>query len=214
VLEPHHVPGDPGTFFLRPPTPSFAAVARAEIYSLYVRSGLPLGDEQVREEVESLGRLLDDLGFANLAAEFLEMASELLSHGHKDSAAVIAGAVLTDHLRRLAVEHELPLVVDGEPKPAGTLTTDLVKVRVYDRFQGERVATWLALRDDAVSGRYDRYDVEATLSMMAGVSQFLHWTLRLGAIDKSSLRYDPEASETASPTGWFATPADPEGQRS
>jgi hypothetical protein len=101
-VRPRYQPDQPGTSFRRPPTPSVADVAPKEIYSLYVRSGLPLGDEEVKAEVERLGHTLDDLGFLNLAAEFLEMASELLSNGHKDPAAAIAGAVLADHLHRLA----------------------------------------------------------------------------------------------------------------
>jgi hypothetical protein len=203
VLTPQYRPGQPGTYFRRPLTPSVAAVARADIYALYVRSGLPLGDEQVWAEIERLGESFDDLGFLNLAAEFLEMASELLSRGHKDPAAVIAGAVLTDHLHRLAARHSVPLVVDGQPKRAQALNDDLVEIRAYNRLQGDLVAPWLALADDAVHERYDRYDTEQALAMMAGVSMLLRWTVPLGAVEKSALGADSKVKDTTSPTGWF-----------
>jgi hypothetical protein len=134
------------------------------------------------------------------------MASELLSNGHKDPAAVIAGAVLTDHLHRLAREYGVPLVADGKPKRAETLNADLAEIGAYGRVYSHHeadIATWIALRDDAVHGRYDRYDAEQALAMMAGVVMLLRWTVSLGALEKSVFGRDPEELDTTSPTGWF-----------
>jgi hypothetical protein len=46
-------------------------------------------------------KTLEDLVAADLFTDFLEAAEHLLDSGYKDAAAVIAGAVLEEHLRKL-----------------------------------------------------------------------------------------------------------------
>ena len=67
----------------------------------------------LREDL-SLGRLasLSGLISADLFADFLEMAEHLLGEGYKDPAAVLAGGVLEEHIRKLSEKHGLPV---GDP---------------------------------------------------------------------------------------------------
>jgi hypothetical protein len=97
----------------------------------------------------------------------------------------------------------VPLVADGKPKPAETINTDLAEIRAYSRLDEDNIATWIALRNDAIHGHYDRYTTHQALAMMSGVSVLLRWTLPLGAVDKSVYGTDPSALDTTSPTGWF-----------
>jgi len=46
---------------------------------------------------------------ADAFADFLDMADYLLQRGYKDAAAVLAGSVLEEHLRKLAKRMVLPL---------------------------------------------------------------------------------------------------------
>lgn len=202
-----HQPGQPGTFFRRPPTRSLADHARAEFYGLYFRLRLlPLADEVLSPEVERLGQSFDDIAFLNLAAELLEMASELLAKGHTDPAAVISGALLTDHVHRLALRHGVPLVVDGRPKRAETLNADLVNVRAYNGLMGENVASCLQLTDDALHEREHRYDAQQVLMMMVNVRMYIQWTLPTGAVEQSALRSEPKVTKDMPPTEWFDAP--------
>ena len=83
-------------------------------------------------------RTIEELIHADVFADFLEMASELVDKNYKDPAAVIAGSTLEEHLRSLAgrsgvaVESE-----DGKPRKADTLNADLVKAGVYNKLEAK-----------------------------------------------------------------------------
>jgi hypothetical protein len=62
-------------------------------------------------------------------ADFLEMADHFLDQGFKDSAAVMAGSVLEEHLRQLCIAASIPIddTSHGTPRPrkADALNADL-----------------------------------------------------------------------------------------
>lgn len=61
----------------------------------------------MREDYEAgYMRTVEELIHADLFADFLERTDELVSKGYKDPAAVLAGSVLEEHLRKLAVKHK------------------------------------------------------------------------------------------------------------
>jgi len=57
-------------------------------------------------------RSVEELIHANVFADFLEMADELQTKDFKDPAAVLAGSVLEEHLRKLAVASGLTIEVN------------------------------------------------------------------------------------------------------
>jgi hypothetical protein len=59
-----------------------------------------------------------ELIHADLFADFLEMSDHLLSQGYKDPAAVVTGAVLEEHLRKLCDKNGLATVTGTNPKKA------------------------------------------------------------------------------------------------
>lgn len=104
-------------------------------------------------------RSLQELVHADVFANFLEMASELLRNGYKDPAAVIAGSVLEEHLRKLGDKHGVsPDKPDGSPKKAETLNAELCAAEVYNKLEQKNVTAWLGLRNDAAHGHYKNYD--------------------------------------------------------
>jgi hypothetical protein len=72
-------------------------------------------------------RTVEELIHADIFADFLEMADELLSKKYKDAAAVIAGSVLEEHLRKMAVVHNVAVESAGRPRKADTINVDLAK---------------------------------------------------------------------------------------
>lgn len=118
---------------------------------------------------------LTSLIHADLFDDFLEMARHLLDSGYKDPAAVLAGSVLEEHLRKLCVAHGVATVRSGEqPHKADTLNAELVKGGVYNRSQQKDVTAWLGRRNDAAHGHYDRYDDVQVGHMLEGVRGFLN----------------------------------------
>jgi hypothetical protein len=63
-------------------------------------------------------RTVQELVHADVFADFLDMASELLTKGYKDAAAVIVGSVLEEHLRQLATLNSMSIVAGSSPKKA------------------------------------------------------------------------------------------------
>jgi hypothetical protein len=63
---------------------------------------------------------VEELVHADVFSDFLAMAAELLDKDYKDPAAVVAGSVLEEHLRKLAERTGLQ-VEDERGKPAGAI---------------------------------------------------------------------------------------------
>jgi hypothetical protein len=117
---------------------------------------------------------IEELIHADLFADFLEMADELLAKGYKDPAAVLTGSVLEEHLRKLCDRDGVAVTSpDGSPRKADTLNADLVKTNAYGKLDQKSVTAWLGLRNDAAHGQYDRYTKEQVALMLEGVRNFL-----------------------------------------
>lgn len=111
---------------------------------------------------------------ADVFADFLEMAAELLDKSYKDAAAVITGSVLEEHLRKLSDAAGLAVSKpDGKPRKADTLNADLVKAGTYNKLEQKQVTAWLDLRNKAAHGQYDEYDRLQVAQMLEGVRAFL-----------------------------------------
>ena len=114
---------------------------------------------------------------AEVFSDFLEMAEHLLEQGWKDAAAVMIGSVLENHLRELAVKHNLPTNFEKDnkqiPKKSDTLNADLKKADVYESLDQKAVTMWLGLRNNAAHGEYTLYTAEQVENMLSGVLEFV-----------------------------------------
>jgi hypothetical protein len=117
---------------------------------------------------------VEEILHADVFADFLEMADELLGKGYKDAAAVIAGTVLEEQLRKLAGRANLTVQDDqGKPLKAERLNADLTKATVYNALDQKSVTAWLGLRNDAAHGHYERYDEQQVRLVIEGVRNFV-----------------------------------------
>jgi len=117
---------------------------------------------------------IGELIHADVFADFLAMASELLAKGYKDPAAVVAGSVLEEHLRKLAEKAGLDSVAtDGKPPKADRLNADLANADVYNKLEQKSVTAWLDLRNKAAHGLYDEYDSGQVDALTSSVRDFL-----------------------------------------
>jgi len=119
-------------------------------------------------------RTVQELVHADVFADFLEMGSELHEKGYKDPAAVIAGSVLEEHVRKLAQKNNVDVEQpNGQPKKTDTLNADLVKAGVYNKLEQKNLTAWLGLRNSAAHGKYDEYDAAQVGALIASVREFM-----------------------------------------
>lgn len=117
---------------------------------------------------------VEELVRAGVFVDFLEMADELVSKDYKDAAAVIAGSVLEEHLRKLAMRHGVDVEHNARPRKAEAINADLVKSdAAYNLLDQKSVTAWLGLRNDAAHGHYDGYDRARVEAMIRDVRAFM-----------------------------------------
>jgi hypothetical protein len=115
-----------------------------------------------------------ELVHANLFNDFLEMADHLLEQGYKDPAAVIAGSVLEEHLRKLCDKNGIDVKKpDGTPKKADTLNSELAGANVYSKLDQKIVTAWLDLRNKAAHGKYTEYTKDQVALLIQSIRDFI-----------------------------------------
>jgi hypothetical protein len=118
------------------------------------------------------GRLqnFEELIHADLFSDFLEMAEYFLQEGYKDPAAVMAGCVLEEHMRKLCGKHGVTV----PPKPKlDSMNSDLAKAGAYNKNDQKQVTAWAGLRNDAAHGNYGNYGDSEIKLMVAGIRDFI-----------------------------------------
>lgn len=120
-------------------------------------------------------RAVHELIHADVFGDFLDMAQYLLSENYKDPAAVIAGSVLEEHLRKLCDKNGIATVdpVSGAAKKASSMNSELRKVGAYDKGGEKNVTAWLDLRNDAAHGHYGKYLAAQVALLIASVRDFM-----------------------------------------
>jgi hypothetical protein len=118
-------------------------------------------------------RTVEELVHADVFADFLEMAEELLVKRYKDAAAVIVGSVLEEHLRKLAGIFGVSARVGKAHKKADAINADLVKAGAYNKLEQKNVTAWLGLRNDAAHGAYGNYDHAQVGIFLTSVREFI-----------------------------------------
>jgi hypothetical protein len=120
---------------------------------------------------------LAELIHGELFNDFLEMADYLCTESLKDAAAVMAGGTLESHLRQLCGKHSIDtdVIVKGvsKPKKADRMNNDLFGASAYGKGDHKSILKWLDLRNDAAHARYNEYNTQQIVIMIAGIREFI-----------------------------------------
>jgi len=117
---------------------------------------------------------LEELIHSELFDDFLEMADELLNKGYKDPAAVVAGSVLEEHIRKLAVRNQLSIVdIKGKLKKFDVLAIELVKTQQISEPQRKILTAWYSQRSEAAHGNYKNVIESEVKRMIDGIRDFM-----------------------------------------
>lgn len=115
---------------------------------------------------------MTELVHADVFQDFLEMAEHLLGEGYKDPAAVVAGSVLEEHLRKLCSKHAVVTTSGSKPKKAEMMNSDLAGVPAYSKTDQKNVTAWLGIRNDAAHGNYTAYRPEQVALLIQSIRDF------------------------------------------
>lgn len=164
---------------LAPPGSRYAENARAvlkksgenEAHNLVVLPGI-LKALRIDYEAGYL-RSIHEIIHGDIFSDFLEMAGYLLKEGYKDPAAVLAGGVLEEQLRKLCQANGISVTKGTLPKKADGLNAELASANVYSKLDQKSITAWLDLRNKAAHGRYDEYSKEQVALLVQGVRDLI-----------------------------------------
>ena len=117
----------------------------------------------------------------NVVADFLTQAERLLKNDKRGihtygPAAVLAGAVLEDGLRRICDRQSPPISTNkrgGHPKAMGTLIDELKQSNVFNELKAKQLRAWADIRNAAAHGRFNEFERTDVAHLIPGVESFL-----------------------------------------
>jgi hypothetical protein len=107
---------------------------------------------------------------AEIFDDFLEQAEHLHKHGYIGPAAVVAGSVLEDGLRKLCLRNGFSLA--AQPK-MDTMNADLAKAGVYTLLVQKKITALADIRNKAAHGRWSEFKDQDVQEMLEQVRSFL-----------------------------------------
>jgi hypothetical protein len=107
---------------------------------------------------------------AEVFSDFLEMAKHLCEEGYKDPAASLAGAVLENGLRRIAVNQGITVT---DKDDLNSLRDKCAQKRVYNNLIRQQIVSWTTIQNSADHGQFDAYDSQQVASMISDIRAFL-----------------------------------------
>lgn len=106
---------------------------------------------------------------AEVFADFLEQAEELLDAGYVAPGAVVAGCVLEDGLRKLCRANGV--AIPEKPK-LDRMNADLAKANVYNKLVQKRITAIADIRNNAAHGNWDEFDADDVKDMIQWIAKF------------------------------------------
>jgi len=118
------------------------------------------------------GRLFDlrRLVEAEVFDDLLEQSEHLLASGYYQPAAVVAGCVLEDGLRKLCEKNGV--VLSSKPK-LDTMNAELAKAGLFSKLVQKRVTTLAELRNKAAHGQWNEFTEADVREMVTAVRRFM-----------------------------------------
>jgi hypothetical protein len=131
--------------------------------------------EALRDDYrEGAMKTVEELVHADLFGDFLDLATELSAKRFLGPAAVVAGSVLEEHLRKLASKHSIETRDEkGRPKSVETLSVELRNAEAFAEVQRKTVVAWYAWRSEAAHGRFDGLVDSDIDRMIEGIRDFV-----------------------------------------
>ncbi|RJP49455.1 MAG: HEPN domain-containing protein [Anaerolineaceae bacterium] len=123
-------------------------------------------EDYVSEQLFAVRQLIE----AELFDDFLEQAEYLLASGYYQPAAVVAGCVLEDGLRKLCKNNKIE--IPENPK-LDTLNSNLSKDGVYSKLIQKKITALADLRNKAAHGKWNEFAKEDVEEMIQTIRRIM-----------------------------------------
>ncbi len=107
---------------------------------------------------------------AEVFDDFLEQGQQLFDKGYYQPAAVVAGCVLEDGLKKLCTKNGIVLAPKATMNPAND---ELTKKGVYNSLTQKKITALADLRNKAAHGQWNDFTKQDVESMIKDVRSFL-----------------------------------------
>lgn len=107
---------------------------------------------------------------AEIFDDFLEQAKELFKKGYYQPAAVIAGCVLEDGLRKLCYRNSISLPAKTTIDP---MNVELAKTGIYNKLIQKKITALADLRNKAAHGEWTEFTEKDVEDMIRDVRRFM-----------------------------------------
>ncbi len=107
---------------------------------------------------------------AEVFDDFLEQAKHLLQNDHDGAAAVIAGGVLEDGMRKLCARNNI--AIPAKPK-LSSMNDELRKANVYSKITFRKIQGLADVRNYASHGEWDKFNKNHVEDMIKDVRRFM-----------------------------------------
>ncbi|QDU09660.1 DUF4145 domain-containing protein [Gimesia aquarii] len=108
---------------------------------------------------------------AEIFSDFMEQAEELFTKGYHPAAAVVAGCVLEDALRKLC-EQQSEIELPDKPK-LSWMNDRLREHSVYNLLTHKRITANADLRNKAAHGEWSEFDKDDVKEMVSSINTFM-----------------------------------------
>lgn len=114
---------------------------------------------------------MKELVEAEIFSDFMDQAEELFSKGYHPAAAVVAGCVLEDALRKMC-EQQSKIELPEKPK-LSWMNDRLREHDVYNLLTHKKITALSDLRNKAAHGEWEEFDKDDVKEMMSSIKTFV-----------------------------------------
>lgn len=123
-------------------------------------------DDYEHEQLFDLKKIIE----AEVFDDFLDQATALLEAGYFQPAAVIAGSVLEDGLRKLCVKGKIALPL--KPK-LDSMNAELAKSGLYNKLTQKKITAIADIRNNAAHGNWNQFEKQDVQEAISWIAQFM-----------------------------------------
>ena len=123
-------------------------------------------EDYEKESIFDLKSLIE----AEVFDDFLEQAEHLLKLDYFQPAAVIAGSVLEDGLRKICKKNKIEL---GSKPKLDSMNSKLAKAGIYNKLTQKKITALADIRNSAAHGKWNEFDKDEVEDMIKSIRSFM-----------------------------------------
>lgn len=107
---------------------------------------------------------------AEIVGSLLDQAQELLEAGYVGPAAVLAGSILEDYIKKICIEKQIEL---PDKAKLDYMNAQLAKIEYYNKLTQKQITTLADIRNSAAHGKWDQFNEDDVRDMIKWIARFI-----------------------------------------